>query len=1084
MGWCYKILGTLGLALAAVAVALCSGADLATGPLASAIRSRLATVEGVQISFDQLQGNPVAGYRLLGVEVALEGETVATADSLEAALMGRLRSRVALRLQLRGLGVRESLVPDLISAIRSLSGGDGAAAPVEVQRLELVQAASLEGRPWRIQEASAELQSLEGRYHVSLLGAWQGEELELKGSVAADGSALDLTARALEGELALRGSSQELELGLEGLDLARAVALVPLSLEPGQLQGQLAAELALTAPLGDRRIRGRATLSGGRLAWRNHRAEEVELKLELVDSQAEVDLAGLWMDNGIRATGLVHWGPQPELDIRVSASELDLASLERAFPKLERLALAGSAQAQALVRGLWSDPDVALRAQSPEVSVYGQALEGAELELRASRKELELQRLVGTWMGGRATATGSVRDYLKGAATGTFRVRGEGLEGAQLSRLLPVTLELSAHNALEVTVTLDRGVARTSFTATALELSLPGQPALKDLNIAGQSLGRGLELTELRARFLEGILSGQGRLDWAQGQRLNLEGRLSELDLARVDGPMELEGQVEGRFSLAGEIREPQLELELDSPRLRIASLGLRDVALKLQRTPGQRAQVALRGVSDVGGALAGTGTLELRGLAPGEMNLRAILADLDLGSLLDRLPLGGRASLELDLTGPLGAPQVQFRLTGPALRWNGLVMEAPDLRGRLQGQRVDLEASVGLGDQRPRFTGSATLGESWQLQFQGQGQDLDPRKLKLPLPQALEARLGFSVEGDLTAQEGLQASGTLRAISSENSGAAMVEGPFQVSGQAIALEGRGTFCGGDVDLKAQGDLGSRHFSSSLAIRAIQLAQLWQNLEGPGDVRGLADLTLEGRAVSAMALLMSLSGTLKLTELEIDGLPYLKLFTSGSPLRIREARVIFTADPDELFIMPGSVASAWPGDRFFRYLAVSGSLWRRGLPEGLPLFQELAQRGPLGLDVSGNVNVRALNGLLQGVGVLFQSSREGASGKELATDFLKGLFGGAKDQFRDIFFRVTGDYRHLEIQDLQVENEIQIYDPDNSWTNGVVKRDTEPNYKFQFRIPVGPGTGKADSVGQQATGQILGNLVEGLVGGS
>ncbi len=1214
MGLRYKVLGGFAVAAAAGLLALFSGADVATGLIASAARNYLSRQEAFRVSFQELQGNPVVGYRVSGLEIGLaDGSPVVTVQSLSVGLSARTFSafKPVLWGQAQGLRVQEPLVVGLISALteafsspEAQEPSEPSPLPVAIDRVSLTDFGSMGGLPWRMEEARAELRdSRQGVYGLTLMGAWEEIPVALEGSLAVQDTFrgldwLDLTLRALEGQLSLAGELQEeLRLQLSGLDLGRVGALIPQA--PVGLGGTAAAELLILDPLGDLSVQGRAglqglrclgleighlslpvdyrlglvtlegiegtlfaapvegsfsidlldpqmplgarlrmaqldlealgsrrllpdlasgglqeleldfhgplkalqgrgSLSGGSLAWRGHQVTELQLQLVLEGQAAALDLEGRWMDNPLSASARLNLTGPREIAASLSAPRLDLASLAKAEASLKDLGLQGDLALSLQAEGSLENPSIKVTAQSPGISAAGQKVEAMELDLTADLDELVLERLRLSWMGGKVDLSGSLSNYRGGKPDGAFHFRLEGLRSAALGQAFPALewLDFSSHNALDLKIKVAQGIPSASVHGVVGSLSAAGALLAGNFRLAGELGPKALKLTSLSAQVPGGTLKAEGALDWTdlEDPRIDLQGVLENLDLAQALEGLEvpLTGQVTVRFGLAGSLKDPRLDVEARSPQVRILSLGLKDLVLSLKSAQDRRVKLSLKGFNEMGGLLEGGGSIALAGQSSsGDLDLKITFNDLDLRNALPQgLPLSGTVSLSLSAAGTLQAPQVQFRIWGPKVALSSYALEAPEIAGQFQGRQIDLKASVDLGGCRPEVTGLVTLGPPWKVEFQGAAGGLDPVALDPALEGLLEGSLGFSLSGALAADQPLELEARVfsPSVGVRQLRIRDLEIPLQISQGRLTVDGgRGQFCGGVLSLSADGDLAARQYNSNLSLLGVQMDQFLEPLEIPGSMSGTADLTVDGRVQGGMTVLANLAGKLKLEGLEIKDVPYVKLLTAGAPLRVREALISFSADPDEFFIMPGSTAAAWPDDPLFRYVAVSGSLWRRPVPENAQLPQEIMadRRDPLQLDISGNINVRALNGLLQGVGVLLQSSIEGASGKEMATDFLKGLIGGAKNQFRDIFFRVAGSYDRIQIQDIQVENEIQIYNPDNSWTSSKsTKKDDEPNYKFQFRIPVGPGAGKGDSVGKQATGQILGNIVEGLVGGN
>lgn len=187
---------------------------------------------------------------------------------------------------------------------------------------------------------------------------------------------------------------------------------------------------------------------------------------------------------------------------------------------------------------------------------------------------------------------------------------------------------------------------------------LRGQPA--QLQLRGAGAGERWQLERLLLRLGDNRVQGQGALE----QRLR--GQL-ELALPRLGQLWPgLQGQMQGRLSLAGTWQAPQGQLELSGERLLLGTPSVRRLQLQAELDARQQARI--------------------------DLNLRSIRLD---DTYLGRLQAKARGdirrqALELDLQGPL----LQL-----AVALDGTLSEQGDWRGRIASGRIQ------------------SGGQDWQLQ-------------------------------------------------------------------------------------------------------------------------------------------------------------------------------------------------------------------------------------------------------------------------------------------------------------------------------------------------------------------------------
>ncbi|MDD4837190.1 MAG: hypothetical protein PHU72_08830, partial [Dethiosulfovibrio sp.] len=297
---------------------------------------------------------------------------------------------------------------------------------------------------------------------------------------------------------------------------------------------------------------------------------------------------------------------------------------------------------------------------------------------------------------------------------------------------------------------------------------------------------------------------------------------------------------------------------------------------------------------------------------------------------------------------------------------------------------------------------------------------------------------------------------------------------PVAIKGTSLTVKGgRANLYGGAGTMDLNVDLTKNTWKGRAEVKSADLKPLVKDAASlPGTVSGTVDLRLDMSGVAGRAFLVDITGFLKGRAVELSGFKVLDGVTKGKPLKIRDVSANFNLDGQELYILPGSRISAWPGDEVFRYLEASGSIRSSSGQD----------KAPLDLSCGGEVNLNALNAFLGAMRSLFKASiLEGIKDpRSLATDILSGLIGGYSSQeFREISLHVGGTFESPVISKLKIsEKGIGI------GGDGLPSSPGEPRIRIKIDIPTGEGGGQEAEAGDQVKQQIVEGLLKQVVGGS
>ncbi|MBK5931455.1 translocation/assembly module TamB domain-containing protein [Halochromatium salexigens] len=363
-----------------------------------------------------------------------------------------------------------------------------------------------------------------------------------------------------------------------------------------------------------------------------------------------------------------------------------------------------------------------------------------------------------------------------------------------------------------------------------------------ELALAGTGDQQHTEILELKLNTLDGLIRGQGRLDWSPELTWELALTASNIDPGRhyagLDGRIRLTAETVGGLEKGFDFRLNADAALADYPPTRVDLAGTGTASA---------ATIETLAIEVIGGRIAGTGALSWAPKLRWDADLS--LAELDPGQLLADWPgtLGGRL-------------QSQGELAEDGL---DLSARLSDFGGTLRGYPVTVQADLGMqGETLSIRTLEAVSGET---RFAADGQLGERIDLRYTLNSPNLAALLPDLQGRLEAEGGL--AGTLeqpratlalagRGIEMNDQGVERIdatadvgldqESPFQ-----LAIDGRDLILGSQrferLQVRGQGSTGSHQLSAEIDGEPLRLSlALDGNLDATNAYRGrLTRLALE-----------------------------------------------------------------------------------------------------------------------------------------------------------------------------------------------------------------------------------------------
>nr|WP_321501563.1 AsmA-like C-terminal region-containing protein [uncultured Dethiosulfovibrio sp.] len=844
------------------------------------------------------------------------------------------------------------------------------------------------------------------------------------------------------------------------------------------LSGNIGAlSLELKGPVD--RLDARFSLEKGNILYDGMKISALEGKGDMKAGALALDLSASVLGGTAGVKGQVDIAKN-DLSLTVAFRNVDADGL-LAFTGVKDQDLSGALNGDFKVTGKIDDPQFSGFVASSSLKGYGMVLDSPEGSFRYGNGQVEISKLSVNIGKGRIFGKGTVKvDGMAVSLQGDLAgITGEGLTaafpdlaGLGLSGVLGGSWSYSSRGSAFGTVNL--GLSSQSF-------SLAEAFPLKNLSAQALIDGKKVEVKKLSAGLYGGSLSMSGSVPMADSGAMSFKGTLASVDGAQLMKAVGTEGsgRIDGSFQLSGSPSKPHLDLDIGSQKLQLSGLALDGLRFTL-KTEKDRLVSSLKG-SLAGVPLIGGGWVRLpSGKDKGAVDLEASVDGLDIKSLLPKgVEIGGTVSTKLHLLGPLGKTKLYAKGSAPRLQVGNTAFMGVELGGYLgQGDVVSFDGSSQFGDRRINVSCDLKPSDKgWSLGFNAHGKDVNLYSLASGLEGVVEGRVDVAMKGSWTGGA-LSASGKVASKELTSSGVSIksVSLPITVKGTSLRVKGgKAVLYGGPGTLDLDVDLTKNTWKGRAEVKSADLKPLVADAASlPGTVSGTIDLRLDMSGVAGRAFLVDITGFLKGRAIEFSQFEVLKGVTKGKPFKVRDLSANFNLDGQELYILPGSRASAWPGDEVYRYLEASGSIRSASSQQ---------KQDPLDLSCGGEVNLNALNAFLGAMRTLFKANiLEGIKDpRVLATDLLSGIIGGYSSQeFRDISLHVGGSVESPVISKLKISDKQGL----GIGAGGMPSSPGEPKIRIKIDIPTGEGGGHDVDAGDQVKKQLMEGLLKQVVGGS
>jgi hypothetical protein len=764
--------------------------------------------------------------------------------------------------------------------------------------------------------------------------------------------------------------------------------------------------------------------------------------------------------------------------MRFSADGIDAALVAAAFPGLAPLAPAGVLNLSAGVENRGGRFVVEGQTRSQALTLGGVRLGSLLASVRWEEDSLVLEELRAQI--GKAPLALSGRVNL---ATSELRFAGD------LKRFDPRSVPAleQLEGLCDVTVSVEGTTKSPRVTAAAAgsENSVAGVP-IRRMRLSGTYENDKITVPETVWPVPGGSLSFRGEIGLPKGGEpvLNLSGGLANLDLKTLSQSWDTDvtGRLEASLKVSGSASNAALSAVVKSGAIAVASTDVRDLFLDFSGTT-KRVEVRSVRAKINNGTLEGKGYLAFSRREQMKVDMR--VKGIEIRSLLAQFGVdggvGGRLDGTLSLGGSPARPELSVKITSPLTVKETLLDRLTATIVSPARGKFDMNATGHLGDLVLTLKGHMARNEKgWGYAVESGLLDLDQLvTAKMP---SMKGQFSGNVKARVTGllNGGRRRRGEKPSPSGEPSPVNVlislptfgmggirlrdVSLPIRVQGDnATIRDGTGLAYDGKISVDADVSMPDHRWAATAKIAGLEIGQAVEPFMKEGAVVGSADVNIHLKGNYGALMMVFANGDFRSSEGYLHQLDVLKNIAKDGRISFKEIRGSFFWDGKDLWLNPGTQATAKEGDPLYKHFAVNGPLGVLG-------------KG-LALNCKGRLDVHALDVVLGAVkGALQLMTGSLSGGGQFLRQAVSKLVGFTEHDFQDVTFQLKGSWQELQLLDLKIDKSLESYLPLSNQNETKQNKESEKKIQFNIKIPTGSGGNNGEDTQNQFKKQLLDNI--------
>ena len=556
---------------------------------------------------------------------------------------------------------------------------------------------------------------------------------------------------------------------------------------------------------------------------------------------------------------------------------------------------------------------------------------------------------------------------------------------------------------------------------------------------------------------------------------INISRLLSAFKLQNKEMPVS--GHVRGNVNVKGNLNNASVNANIRAENVKAGNLvsipnALADVQGNMNKINLKRLEAKVNDANINGN---GQLTINKRNFNNSDLNFKMNVKNLELKPVLTAAmgsaPVTGNLNGNVNVNGTIAKPNLNLKLNSPIYA-NKMKIEdiAVTLKSPAQNQyainagaRIDefkVNADVDLKQQK----------NLWLYNVKTKPLDID-KAIKTQMPDMsgiAKGNLTVNVNGSTAANSPINIkvnSKELKVIDKIKIQDINIPVVFLPSKNKIEIKnGKATLNNGAINSKVDVDLNKSTWQSNVTVRHLDFGKLAQPFLPEGELIGSVDVDVNAKGNFGVMPTNFANGKFHTGSGYVHKMKIIDSVTPTKKISFEKISGSFYWNGRDLFLNPGTQATAGANEPLYRYFAINGSM---GIPgKGLRLLCD------------GRFDLKILDRLLGAMKGIFQYVTGGLTGNALR-DAAGRVLGIKKRDFQNVTFTLANSWTELRLLNLKITKSLEEFLPINVLNKeDEEKQRSDTQFKMHLSIPVGPGNESVEDVStsDQFKEQLIDNL--------
>ena len=635
-----------------------------------------------------------------------------------------------------------------------------------------------------------------------------------------------------------------------------------------------------------------------------------------------------------------------------------------------------------------------------------------------------------------ANASGNYNDINGIKADALIKARGVGYDGMKIGNVdVPVTFANQIVNISNARANLPGGVVNVN-----------GQYYVKNNNFNFAALTRGINLAET----------------------------LKALKLQVKDMPVS--GKISGTANAKGNFQNPSFNASLKAESVKAGALV--DMPKANIEAKGNMKKIIVNKLSaTVNGAdINGSGAV-----APNQKNFMNSAVDIEakikhldlkknLKAIIGSSPIDGVVDAVANVKGTLAKPEGELKLTRPIFYGKNQIDNVAAKLSSPEANHYKIHAGAKVANFRPEADIDVKeKGGIWSYRVDTKPLDINSA-IETQMPSLAGIAKGYAsvnVTGSTRANSNININATAKEIkimdkiSVKNVSLPVV---FSQAKNKIEMKnGTANVSGGTVNSGLNVDLTKKNFDGKVKVSNLDFGELVTAFLPEGELIGKANAEVSMKGGFGVMPTSYAHGKFSTTPGYLHKMGIINKVTPTKKISFEKISGSFFWDGKDVFLNPGTGATAGKDEPLYRYVHVNGSLGVLG--KGLNLLFD------------GRFDLKILDQLLGAMKGVFQYMTGGIA-QNVLKDAAGRVLGIKRRDYQTVSFQLVNSWNNLGFSNLKVTKPIEDFLPIDLLNKDEEKQRDDTQFKLNLKIPVGQGdpSVEEESPGDQFKQQLIDNL--------